>query len=191
MPSLEISDKVNGRVILDPAQFMQQSIEAAILINTHRKELPADSSYNGRVIIAGIGNNGEAVLDAMKPYLMETLNGAVYGFVDTSLSGYHLVSEEVFGVDRTTHLPTDVDRSYAVLVAADTFNSLTLLGAIKELFALGRPKRVDLVTLVNDPGRRVIPLHPNLSFLETEISDQHGVYFNAASKITRMYENEH
>ncbi len=133
-----------------------------------RKVVEANEEHIDDVVLVGIYTGGAHIAKRMQKYLRRRIGRALpLGTIDITL-----YRDDVFrGLDVPQIGITDINFSMAdkhvILIDDVLYTGRTVRAALDQITDLGRPKRVQLVALV-DRGLREIPICPDFVGLEIE-----------------------
>lgn len=111
--------------------------------------------------LVGILNRGVTLAQRIKA-IIEPLSGKEIpvGILDTGLYRDDIGMTTIAQPVRSTEIPFDVEGKDIVLVDDVIYTGRTVRAALNALMDLGRPSRVQLLTLI-DRGHRELPIQPN------------------------------
>ena len=106
--------------------------------------------------IAGVANGGVEFGKMLQQRISEKLNREIpFGIVDISFHRDDIGRNPIPKETGNTHILTNVDGATIILVDDVLFTGRSSRAAINEIFDLGRPDRLELVTLYDRGGRKL------------------------------------
>ncbi|TVR45557.1 MAG: bifunctional pyr operon transcriptional regulator/uracil phosphoribosyltransferase PyrR [Puniceicoccaceae bacterium] len=113
------------------------------------------------LLLLGIANGGLPVAARLADALAPLRSGPVLrGAIDCSFHRDDIGRSPIPKEVASTSIPADVEGATVLLVDDVLCSGRTVRAALEEVFALGRPARVDLAVLV-DRGNRRLPIEAN------------------------------
>ena len=123
------------------------------------------------LILAGIKRRGEDLAARLAANLQKIYNASVaFGAIDINLyrDDWTRLSGEIPHIG-VSSLPFSIDDKEVILVDDVLFSGRTVRSAISALLDYGRPKKIELLVLV-DRGHRELPICPDYTGLRLETS---------------------
>ena len=114
-------------------------------------------------VLVGIQPRGVAFSDRLVSILGEILTGPPpeYATLDTTFYRDDLRTDASIRTPDATHFPTGIDGKVVVLIDDVLYTGRTIRAAMDALLDIGRPERVELLTLIDRRLRRELPIQPN------------------------------
>jgi pyrimidine operon attenuation protein/uracil phosphoribosyltransferase len=136
----------------DDIDRILQRMAHEIIEKSRKEEAPA---------LVGIRIRGDALAERLRR-LLENLYGTSLDIGALDIGLYRDDVERGNGIPelRSTDIDFDVDERHIILVDDVFYTGRTVRAALNAMFDLGRPRRVELVVLV-DRGHRELPIRPD------------------------------
>ncbi|MGM0646634.1 MAG: bifunctional pyr operon transcriptional regulator/uracil phosphoribosyltransferase PyrR [Thermodesulfobacteriota bacterium] len=122
-------------------------------------EIVERHEYDGTLALIGIQRRGVELADRLRHLLETRLGQAVpLGKLDINLYRDDWTTMESQPRINHTEIPFAVDNSHCILVDDVLYTGRTIRSALEAILDFGRPRRVELLVLV-DRGHRELPIH--------------------------------
>ena len=117
------------------------------------------ASFEGRLALVGVRTRGVPIAERLAD-LIERSTGTRpdLGVLDITLYRDDVTTVAEQPIVRSTEIPFPVDESWIVLVDDVLFTGRTARAAITALIDFGRPRKIELLVIV-DRGWRELPIH--------------------------------
>ena len=154
--------------------------EMELIENRMAAQIAERHSGADSLILVGIKRRGEDLAERLASKL-ENIYGfkSAVGALDINLyrDDWTRLSGDIPHIGVST-MPFSIDEKEAILVDDVLFSGRTARSAISALLDYGRPKRIELLTLI-DRGHRELPICPDYvgRYIETAQGDQVNVFF--------------
>ncbi len=157
------------------AQEIESAIEqiADAIANTHAK--------SNNLVLAGIANGGIPVNQQLRAAL-STKHGVETreAVVDISFHRDDIGAKPIGKEVESTQFAADPEDSTIILVDDVLFTGRSIRAALSEVHALGRPRKVELATLV-DRGNRRLPIAPDYTGIDLPTQPEEKVEVHSDS----------
>lgn len=122
-------------------------------------ELSERRGDDPRLVLLGIQRRGADLAERLKTRLDETLGRSIpLGKLDINLYRDDWTTLNIQPSINRTEIPFDIEGASIVLVDDVLFSGRTIRAALEAVLDYGRPKRVELLVLIDRVGLRELPI---------------------------------
>ena len=143
-------------------KILMSAQEMAHTLDRLASELVERYDQRGDLALVGIQRRGAELAARIKILVEEKFGHEVpFGKLDINLYRDDWTTSDVQPQVAESHIPFPLDEKDVVLVDDVLFSGRTIRAALEAVLDYGRPKRVELLVLIDRRGHRELPIQPD------------------------------